>query len=84
MQELAILLAAHRLDHARIGVEMDNYYYTAAAHTSLTTDLNRVTFKEATGLVNWQRVVKSPQEIIHMRRATRIVETMHARILEIA
>ena len=84
MQELATLLAAHGLDHARIGVEMDNYYYTAAAHASLTTSLSSATFKDATGLVNWQRAVKSPQEIIYMRRAARIVETMHARILELA
>ena len=84
MQELATLLADHGLAHTRIGVEMDNYYYTAAAHASLTTSLSSATFKDATGLVNWQRAVKSPQEIIYMRRAARIVETMHARILELA
>ena len=84
MQELATLLADHGLAHARIGVEMDNYYYTAAAHASLTTSLSSATFKDATGLVNWQRAVKSPQEITYMRRAARIVETMHARILELA
>jgi ectoine hydrolase len=35
------------------------------------------TFVDATGLVNWQRAVKSEQEIAYMRRAARIVERMH-------
>src|SRR3546814_5858741 len=37
---------------------------------------------DAVGLVNWQRAVKSPQEIAYMRIAARIVENMHGRILE--
>jgi ectoine hydrolase len=32
--------------------------------------------------VNWQRAVKSPQEITYMRNAARIVEAMHARIVD--
>jgi ectoine hydrolase len=32
--------------------------------------------------VNWQRLVKSDQEISYMRSAARIVESMHARIYE--
>ena len=40
-------------------------------------------FKDATGLVNWQRAVKSEQELVYMRRAARIVEAMHARIQEL-
>jgi ectoine hydrolase len=84
MQELGALIAAHGLEDARIGVEMDNYYYTAAAHHTLTTALPRATFRDATGLVNWQRAIKSEREIEYMRRAARIVEAMHARILEVA
>ena len=38
--------------------------------------------RDATGLVNWQRAVKSPTEIGYMRNAARIVEAMHARIAE--
>jgi ectoine hydrolase len=41
-------------------------------------------FVDATGLVNWQRAVKSPTEIEYMRRAARIVEAMHETILEYA
>jgi ectoine hydrolase len=33
--------------------------------------------------VNWQRAVKSPRELDYMRKAARIVEAMHARILEV-
>ncbi len=60
-----------------IGVEMDNYYFSAAAFASLWKHLPDARFKDATGLVNWQRAVKSPQELIYMRRAARIIEAMH-------
>jgi ectoine hydrolase len=65
-----------------IGVEMDNYWFTAAAYGSLTRYLPNARFVDATGLVNWQRAVKSPQELEYMRVAARIVEAMHRRILE--
>ena len=84
MQELAVLLCELGLENARIGVEMDNYYYSAAAHFALTAGLPVAQFHDATGLVNWQRAVKSEQEITYMRRAARIVEVMHERILELA
>ena len=35
-----------------------------------------------TALVNWQRAVKSPTELDYMRKAGRIVEAMHQRIVE--
>src|SRR5690606_15727026 len=66
----------------RIGVEMDNYYFSAAAFASLTKHLPDARFTDATALVNWQRAVKSPQEIAYMRKAARIVEKMHARIVD--
>ena len=62
----------------RIGVEMDNYWFTAAAFASLPKHLPNARFSDATALVNWQRAVKSPQEIDYMRNAARIVEHMHA------
>jgi ectoine hydrolase len=81
-QHLAHLLTAKRIK-GRIGVEMDNYYYSAAAHHHLTTNLEASSFDDATGLVNWQRAVKSEQELIYMRAAARIVENMHLKILEL-
>ena len=82
-EHLAALLADHGLSDATVGVEMDNYYYSAAAHQHLTAGLPEARFTDATGLVNWQRGVKSAQEIVYMRRAARIVERMHERILEL-
>jgi ectoine hydrolase len=67
---------------ASIGVEMDNYWFTAAAFASLTRHLPNARFQDATALVNWQRAVKSRAELDYMRRAGRIVEAMHARIVE--
>jgi ectoine hydrolase len=69
-------------DKAAIGVEMDNYYFSAACHRSLVHHLANARIVDATGLVNWQRAVKSPTELSYMRNAAAIVDAMHARILE--
>ncbi|MCX7646154.1 MAG: M24 family metallopeptidase [Rhodobacteraceae bacterium] len=84
MGDLARRLAERGLDRGRIGVEMDNYYYSAAAHAALAAALPGAALVDATGLVNWQRAVKSPAEIDLIRRAARIVERMHAVIREMA
>ena len=57
-----------------IGVEMDSYFYSALAHKRLVAGLPNAKFKDATGLVNWARVVKSPAEIALMKRAGKLVE----------
>ncbi len=67
----------------RIGVEMDNYYFSAAAYASLQKHLPKATFVDTNALVSWLRAVKSPQEIAYMRIAARIVEAMHAKIVEV-
>lgn len=56
--------------------ELDNYYYSAYANAVLTTHLGPLT--DATGLVNWQRAVKSPAELALMRKAGRLTAHMHA------
>lgn len=66
----------------RIGVEMDNYYFSAAAYASLQRNLPNARWIDATALVNWQRAIKSPQEIAYMRIAAKIVERMHSHIYE--
>ncbi|WP_349962299.1 ectoine hydrolase DoeA [Rhizobium sp. ZPR3] len=68
--------------NASIAVEMDNYWFTAAAYASLVKHLPNARFKDAKGLVNWQRAVKSKTELDYMRKAGRIVEVMHQRIVE--
>ena len=71
------------LANKTIGVEKDNYYFSASCLESLQKNLPGATLKDATGIVNWQRTVKSTQELVYMRKAARIVEKMHARILEV-
>ena len=83
MDYLAGIIEQRGWAKAKIGVEMDNYYFSAAAYESLKRHLPNARFADATGLVNWQRAVKSEQELVYMRRAARIVEVMHARIFEI-
>lgn len=82
MQDLSRVLASLGLEKARIGLEMDNYYFTAAAFLALQKGLPEAVFRDATGLVNWQRAIKSPTEITYMRRAARIVERMHGVVME--
>ena len=69
---------------ARIGVEMDNYYYSAKAHAVLGTALPNVTLVDATALVNWQRMVKSEDEIVFMRKAAAISEKIVRLGIELA
>ena len=76
------LIAARGWTGKRIGVELDNYYFSAAAYASLQRHLPQATWIDATALVNWQRAVKSAREIEYMRIAARIVERMHQDILE--
>jgi ectoine hydrolase len=74
MQDLARRITDLGGARARIGVEMENYYYSAKAHAVLGEDLPKATLIDATALVNWQRGVKSAEEIVFMRKAARISE----------
>jgi len=82
MEVLARQIAERGWGRLSIGVEMDNYWFSAAAYATLQRQLPNARFGDATALVNWQRAVKSPQELEYMRRAARIVEAMHQRILD--
>jgi len=84
MDRLSDLIADRGWGTKAIGVEMDNYYFSAAAFAALQRHLPNARFADGTGLVNWQRAVKSEQELAYMARAARIVEGMHRRILETA
>ncbi|MEM9603408.1 MAG: M24 family metallopeptidase [Pseudomonadota bacterium] len=84
MRDLASVLEQRGLARGTLGVELDNYYYSAAADQALRSGLANATLADATGLVNWQRAVKSDTEIACMRAAARIVEHMHQRILDTA
>jgi ectoine hydrolase len=82
MDFLSGLIKDRGWERATIGVEMDNYWFTAAAYASLVTHLPSARFVDSHLLVNWQRAVKSPAELDYMRRAGRIVTAMHQRVVE--
>ena len=82
METLVNLLQERNLASNALGVELDNYYYSAKAHAVLSQHFGSI--KDATGLVNWCRAVKSETEIIFMRRAAGIVQRMHNVILQTA
>ena len=80
MDYLSEILTEKNWAQKTIGVEKDNYYFSASCLESLQRNLVQANFVDSTGLVNWQRTVKSPRELEFMRKAAKIVEKMHARI----
>ncbi len=82
MEDLARRIAELGCERSRIGVEMDNYYYSSKAHAVLTDRLPNACFVDATGLLNWQRAVKSDEEIVFIRNAARISEKIVTLALE--
>ena len=74
MQNLAAIIAEAGHEAGRIGCELENYYFSAKAYLTLTESLPKATIVDATALVNWQRGVKSGEEIALMRKAARIAE----------
>ena len=83
MTHLSAVLRERGWAARTIGVEMDNYYFSAAAYRALCENLPEAKWVDATSLVNWQRAVKSVAEITHLKRAARIVERMHRRAFEV-
>ena len=82
MDYVADLLKSKGWDKRPLGVEMDAYF-TAACLESLRRNLPDTSFSDATSLVNWVRVVKSPGEIELMQRAGRIIEHTMAVAFEV-
>ena len=60
---LVDFIKSKKLDKKNIGVEMDDYYYTAKWHDILTKRLPNAKFLNAFLLVNWIRMIKSNQEL---------------------
>ena len=82
MDLLSAILIDKGFSSASIGLEMDNYYFSAAAYCSLLKHMPNAKFVDCNVLVHWQRAAKSEPELDMMRTAGRIVEAMHARIRE--
>jgi ectoine hydrolase len=69
MQYLAKIVRERGWGWARVGVEMDDYYYTARWHQILTAELPDARFQDAFLLVNWCRLKKSEREIAYLMEA---------------
>jgi ectoine hydrolase len=74
MHFIAEVLKERDLTGGAIGLEMDAYYFTATCFIELKKSLPEARFEDASLLVNWVRIVKSPQEIEYMRQAGKIIE----------
>ncbi|CTQ42238.1 ectoine hydrolase DoeA [Roseibium aggregatum] len=82
MQDLARLLELRGYANKRIGVELENYYFSAKAFLTLQSELPNAEFIDATSMVNWLRAVKSDEELVFMRKAARISEKIMDGVLE--
>lgn len=82
MEDLAKLITEFGHAESRIGLELDNYYFSAKAYLTLMAQLPGARIVDATGLVNWQRMVKSPEELTFMRRAAAISRKITEGIVE--
>ncbi len=84
MEYLSAILKDRSLHKKRVGLEKDNYYFSARAAESLYNKLPDAIFSDQTGFVNWQRAVKSDTEITYMKRAGRVIEGVYERVMEVA
>lgn len=82
MQDLARLLELRGYGNKKIGVELENYYFSAKAFLTLQNELPNADFIDATSMVNWLRAVKSDEELVFMRKAARISEKIMDGVLE--
>ncbi|MEQ8827525.1 MAG: M24 family metallopeptidase, partial [Parvibaculum sp.] len=82
MQHLASLLRDKGFAGKCIGLELENYYFSAKAYLTLREELPHADLVDATALVNWQRGIKSDEEIAFMRNAAAISEKVVDGIVE--
>lgn len=84
MQFVAEELQRRGWDRGRIGVETDDYYYTAKWDALLRRNLPNGDFVDAFLLVNRCRMVKSPRELDYMHQAGRIAAAAQQAAFEAA
>jgi ectoine hydrolase len=76
MENLAGWMRSNGYGDKRIGLELENFYFSAKAYLVLKQQLPKADLVDATALVNWQRAVKSIEELTLMHQAARIAEKM--------
>jgi Xaa-Pro aminopeptidase len=74
-------IVAKRKDKARIGIEFGSV--SGSALEKLRARLPNAMIVDASGLVTWQRIIKSPLEITVLREASEITDAAMARALEV-
>ena len=74
MEFVADILKEKGYEKANIGLEMDNYYFTAKCYNTLLNELKKADFQDANRLVPLVRQIKSDKELEYMKMAARIVE----------
>ncbi|MDR1921943.1 MAG: M24 family metallopeptidase [Candidatus Adiutrix sp.] len=75
MSFVADLIREHGWERRNIAAEHDNYWFTGKCLTTLAGEFPGAGgIIDATGLVNWARLIKSPREIEYMRQAARVCE----------
>ncbi|MFP4010175.1 MAG: M24 family metallopeptidase [Spirochaetaceae bacterium] len=85
MHFVADVLKEKGWDKKRVGVEMDQFYFTHRNFVELEKSLPDADLVDANGLINWVRVVKSEAEITFLKRAGAIAErVMDAAVREIS
>ena len=72
MNFLAEFIKQKKWHKKNIGVEMDDYYYSAKWHQILKKNLSQAKFIDAFLIVNWVRMIKSDQELLYMEQAGQI------------
>lgn len=70
--ELCELIKSRGWGNFRIGVDFDAHYYTARAHRHLLAGLPNARIDDNREIVNWARLIKSPDELSYMRQAGQI------------
>lgn len=71
---VAKLIRDRGCDTKRIGVEKDNYYFTARCLEHLAKGVPDAVILDGELVVNWVRSIKSDQEIAYMKMAGQILE----------
>jgi len=74
LELVAGLLRDRGLEKGVIGAELDSFYFPARSLVTLQRELANARIADATKLVGWVRVVKSPAELAYIERAARICE----------
>ena len=80
MDYAAKILKERGLGKGRIGTENDAFFFAVQSLEALKKGLPEGRFEDASLLVNWVRVVKSPKEIEYIAQAGKIMD----RVMEVA